>query len=808
MSDHDDRLRYALAERYTIERELGHGGMATVYLAHDLKHDRQVAIKVLRPDLAATIGAERFFREIKISARLNHPHIVPLLDSGSTGDQPTALPPDGPTVFLYYVMPYVEGQSLRDRLSHDGQLPVEDALILTREVASALSHAHDHGVIHRDIKPENIMLSDGGALVADFGIARAVSVAGGEQLTETGMAVGTPAYMSPEQATAEEVDGRSDIYSLACVLYEMLGGDPPYTGSTPKAILARKLTDPVPSLRALRGSVSPPLEGAVVKALARDPIDRFQTVQKFAEALRSAGESGIATAPIEAADRPKKRYAVYAIGSLVALIVLWLGGSALLQRDSGPAPATGGVAFGLERLAVLPFQNLTGDSAQDYLIDGLMEELTSELAKTAALEVRSRTSAMRYEHTELSLPEIGRELGVNGLVKGSVMGWGDTVRVVVQLVDAERDVHRWSREYTEPYERLPMMSGQMAGELLAVLIPDETSSDSGREARPPTNNVIAYELYRQGVREVRRYEPGFARAIELFNQAIQEDSTFALAHVGLADVYIWQPGMLVAGDTIRPRDYVSLARQAVVTALRLDPDLSEVRTELAALLTWYDYEYEEAEREFSLAIQLKPSNAWAHDNIAFLLAFLGRHDEAVAHASEGQRLSPYDPVVTTDLAFIHIIAGQCEQGLIEAQSGVRMDPEVENSYLILGWALMCLGRYGEAVDAMEPHFRSSGPLVNRGILGYAYARSGRRMEALEILRELELEHTELIGSPRGIAWVHLGLGNHDEAIAWFETAIRAREFGINQDLRLFVCDELHGHHGYEELLRHVRLEPL
>jgi serine/threonine protein kinase len=267
-----DRLRSTLADRYDVEREVGRGGMATVYLAHDRKHDRQVALKVLHPDLAASLGPDRFLREIQIAARLQHPHILPLYDSGRTGRQAGESSGD----FLYYVMPFVEGESLRDRLNHEGQLPVEDAVKIGRDIAAALDYAHRHGIVHRDIKPENVMLHDGEAIVTDFGIAKAVSAASAESLTQTGLAVGTPAYMSPEQAAGEkEPDGRSDVYSLGCVLYEMLTGSAPFTGPTAQALIMKRFTEPVPSVRATRSTVSAELEAVVTKALAKNPDDRF-----------------------------------------------------------------------------------------------------------------------------------------------------------------------------------------------------------------------------------------------------------------------------------------------------------------------------------------------------------------------------------------------------------------------------------------------------------------------------------------------------------------------------------------------------
>src|SRR5438132_10037117 len=306
------RLQAALSDRYTIERELGRGGMATVYLAHDRKHHRQVAIKVLNPELAGALGPERFLREIEIAARLNHPHILALIDSGEA---------DG---FLYYVMPYVEGESLRERLKREGQLPLEEALRIAREVASALSHAHSHDVVHRDIKPENILISGGEAVVADFGIGRAITAAARDTLTGTGIAIGTPGYMSPEQATGgARLDGRSDIYSLACVLYEMLAGDPPFVASSAHAIAARQSMDPVPRLRTVREPVPAAVEQVIGQALAKVPADRFATAAAFAEALQAAVTTAASAAAAHRA--PARRVvAVVAVGvALVGAFGVW-----------------------------------------------------------------------------------------------------------------------------------------------------------------------------------------------------------------------------------------------------------------------------------------------------------------------------------------------------------------------------------------------------------------------------------------------------------------------------------------------------
>ncbi|MFI5210232.1 MAG: serine/threonine-protein kinase, partial [Gemmatimonadales bacterium] len=343
-----ESLQHALSDRYQIERELGAGGMATVYLAHDLKHDREVAVKVLKPDLAAVLGTERFLSEIKTTAALQHPNILPLFDSGRTGGQADGRTDD----FLFYVMPYVEGESLRDRLDRDKQLSIAEAVRIATEIASALDYAHHHKVIHRDIKPENILLHDGRAVVADFGIALAVQEAGGARLTETGIAVGTPYYMSPEQSMAErDIDGRTDIYALGCVLYEMLAGEPPYTGPTAQAVIAKRINHPVPSVRTLRETVPESVDRALTSALAKSPADRFATAAAFAAALEGGGQADRRTEG-QRRDKPWSARPTVRLTALLAALatVLVVAGTWFVVRARRPA-----FEASSSLIAVLPF---------------------------------------------------------------------------------------------------------------------------------------------------------------------------------------------------------------------------------------------------------------------------------------------------------------------------------------------------------------------------------------------------------------------------------------------------------------------
>ena len=413
-----------MSDRYTIDRELGRGGMAVVYLARDRKHDRPVAIKVLRPEIVAGQAAERFLREIQILARLQHPHILPLLDSGSTDETPPR---------PFYVMPYVDGETLRQRLTREGPLPVAEALRLVRETGEALHYAHGEGLIHRDVKPENVLLSQGHALVADFGIARAAGVAAAGRLTQTGLSMGTPAYMSPEQAGGErEVDARADQYSLACVLYELLGGQPPFTGPDAFAVLSRQVLDPVPPLTTLRPGVPGSMRLAIERALSKVPADRFATVLEFLAAL-----------------------------------------------EAPEAPAAATAAAPKKAIVVLPFANLSPDPENAYFADGLMEEVIADLSRVRALTVISRTSSVKLRETGWDLRRIGRELNVRYALEGSVRRAGSALRITAQLIDAETDAHLWAEKYSgtvdDVFDLQERLSRQIV-EALQITLSDRKST--------------------------------------------------------------------------------------------------------------------------------------------------------------------------------------------------------------------------------------------------------------------------------------------------------------------------------------------
>ncbi|HEU5171015.1 MAG TPA: protein kinase [Gemmatimonadales bacterium] len=579
LADLRDRLQIALAGRYTLDRELGRGGMATVYLAHDLKHRRRVALKVLHPTLAPAFGADRFLREIETAAGLTHPHVLPLFDSGEA---------EG---LLWYTMPHVEGESLRRRLTRERQLSVADAVRIAAEVADALSHAHEHGIIHRDVKPENILLSGSHALVADFGIAKAVEAAAGESLTQTGLAVGTPAYMSPEQASADrEVDARSDVYSLGCVLYEMLAGEPPYTGPTPQAVIAKRFTDPVPPLRAARETIPPWVEQAVRTALARVPADRFPTAAEFAKAL---------VPPTVTEFRP-----------------------------AAPAEAS---------IAVLPFANMSADPEAEHFADGVAEEILNALTHVRPLHVAARTSAFAFKGRSEDIGEIGRKLKVATVLEGSVRKAGNRLRITAQLVDVGNGYHLWSERYDREIADVFAIQDDIAQSIVQALRLVLTDQEQRAIRNTPRVDVEAYEYFlrgRQLFHQFRRKSLEFAG--DMFAQAIAINPGFARAYAGLADCHCF---LYEKHDP--SEEHLERADAASRKALELDPASAEAHAARGHALSLRG-RFGEARVAFEAALRIAPKLFEAHYFFGRACFLQGLREEAARHFEDAARVRPED----------------------------------------------------------------------------------------------------------------------------------------------------------------------
>ena len=647
------QLAEALRDRYVLERELGRGGMATVYLAHDLKHKRPVALKVLRPELAASLGPERFQREIEFAARLQHPHILTVLDSGDVAGQ------------LWFTMPYVEGESLRTRLTREGQLPIEAALRIAGEAAQALQYAHDHRVIHRDIKPENLLhTADGNTLVADFGIARALGDPGGsdERLTETGLSLGTPRYMSPEQASAERaLDARTDVYSLGCVLYEMLAGEPPYTGPTAQAILAKRFSEPVPSVRRLRPNVPHPVDEAIQRALAPIPADRFATAAELARALQppAAGSTGVATVVTTPATSPtppgppppvrgRRRLPVAAI-TLGLSLLLALGVLFAWRRTH-----RGSEEAGATHLAVLPFENL-GPAADEYFADGVTDAVRGKLAALPGLQVTASNSSGQYKHTSKAPQRIGQELGVRYLLVGKVRwdkGQGGQSRVEVspELVQAATASTKWQEPFdaalTDVFQVQADIAGRVAQELDVALGVGERE----RLADKPTTNLPAYDLYLQG-NEAASGLDGVApvelrRAIGFYERAVALDSTFALAWAQLSRAH----SIIYSQHTPTAADAEG-ARVAAERALALSPGLAEGHLALADYYNFVRKDWARALAEYDAGRKVAPNNAELLKSAGLVARSQGRWEESQAALQQAQTLDPRSISTARRLAY-------------------------------------------------------------------------------------------------------------------------------------------------------------
>ena len=648
---------------YQVLRTLGHGGMATVYLARDERHHRSVALKVLHPELAHALGPGRFLREIEVAANLSHPHILPLFDSGEV---------EG---LLYYVMPYVEGESLRDRLRRETQLPVDDVLQIAQEVADALAYAHGQGVIHRDIKPENILLRGGHALVADFGIARALGQSEGAPLTETGMAVGTAAYMSPEQASAaRNIDGRSDVYSLGCVVYEMLAGEPPYTGPTAQAIVAKRFSDPVPRVRRLRPNVPERVDQAVSRALAPVAADRFATVAEFGRALQT-DPSRPATGPtvelaVAVSDAGRRRRVPVVAMALGLGVLIGLGVLFAWRRSRAGAGETSGAKV----LAVLPFENL-GDSSHAYFADGVGDEVRGKLSQLAGLAVIARASSNEYRHTSKSPQQIARELGAEYLLTATVR-WDkhpdgtSRVRVSPELVRVEPGAAprtKWQQGFdaalTDVFQVQADISGQVAQALNLAL------GDSAKRelAAKPTQSLPAYDAFLRGQAAFQGDPPNFREAMTAYERALALDSTFVEAWAQLAEaqgkLYLGTPTPAAAEEV----------RRTAERALAVAPTRAEGHQALGAYYGLVDDNLR-ALTEDSIAFALAPGNAQLLAYVGEDELVLGRWEEARRHLEQAVRLNPHSRGAVRGLRVVLLYTHQYPEAERALDQALKLAP--------------------------------------------------------------------------------------------------------------------------------------
>ena len=689
--------------------------MATVYLAYDPRHDRHVALKVLRPDVAQSIGAERFLREIHLAAKLSHPHILPLFDSGEANGS------------LYYVMPNVEGLSLRDRLkSEGGKLPIGDALKVVREVADALDYAHRHGVIHRDVKPENIMLHDGHAMVADFGIGKALSAVDDQVFTQTGVSVGTPAYMSPEQAAGDAVDGRSDIYSLGCVLYEMLTGEQPFTGPTAQAVIAKRFVQTPPDVSGLREGVSRVIAKVVQRTLARAPVDRFETGASLIAAL-SQPESA--------------------------------------SRSESPEKS----------IAVLPFANMSTDPENEFFADGITEEILNALAQIPELRVAGRTSAFSFKGKNVDLRVIGEQLNVRTVLEGSVRRSGKRVRITAQLIDVSNGYHLWSERYDREIEDVFAVQDEIA---VAIAERMKATVNHDRAAvleQRATENIGAYEAYLKGRALLYRRGHSTREGMALMEQALVLDPDYSLAWTGLADSYT----VLGYYSQLRAEDAGSNARRAAIKALQVGPDLAEAHSARAMVSLLFDWDFDAAERGFKRSLELNPG--YIQGAGWYYLHYLGfistRWDESFEGMLMLEKREPLSGYIAAILSIGHSSDGRYPaQAMRWAERALELEPHAFLSLWARSLAFYCMGDWGKAIETGDHALAMSGrAALALPTVALAHVDNGQCEEARSSYDEMRSRSRREPIAPTELAMVAAALGDNVAAIEFAREAFRRRD---------------------------------
>ncbi len=761
MSDIRQTLDRDLSSSYTIERELHGGGMSRVFLAQDLALNRQIVLKILSPEVAADVSAERFRREIQLAAKLQHPYIVPLLSAGDIAGTP------------FFTMPYIEGESLSARLAREGELPIDEAVLILKEVAAALSYAHKHGVVHRDIKPHNVMLTDDFAVVTDFGVAKALTASTGVDqpgnVTTRGVAIGTPTYMAPEQAAADPgVDHRADIYAFGVMAYEMLTGSPPFTRSSAQAMLAAHASDKPELIERRRPSVPPALANLVRRCLEKRPADRPQTASEIVQVLD--------TIPAARGLAARKRPVVVGAAGLAVLLII----GALVYRGGSGGSFGRGASLrnaAVSSIAVLPLVNIGGDSRDEYFSDGMTDELSNALNKLPGLRVASRTSTFAFKgKRDLSLEDIGKRLNVQAVLEGTVRRSGERLRVTAQLTNVADGLALWSDMYERKTKDVFDVQDDIAGSIAKALrlkLAGQAATLSSAEHG--TDNLKAYDLYLRG-----RYfwnargAENLRRAVSYFNEAIAADPNFGRAYAALAIAY----GLLPEYTDSPPPRALELARTAAQRALSIDSTLAEAHTALgiAARDNW---EWAKAVSAYRTAIALEPRYPTAHQWYGELLYETGQMDSSLAQIRTANELDPLAPITFAALGYALTLARRYDEAIAELRKGIELAPSLGIHRSLIAFAYLGRGDAQNAVKEMETAVTFDPELaLRRSQLAYVYAATGQRDKAQAIVSSLEHPQQDQYISPAALAIAYTGLGERDKALTALERAVDSHDISL------------------------------
>jgi len=801
-----DQLGTALGPAYTIERELEGGGMARVFVAFDDTLQRRVAVKVLPEAMAAAVSVDRFRREILLSAGLQHPHIVGVLSAGIADGLP------------YFVMPYVDGESLAARLASHGRLTVPQAVSVMKDVARALAYAHERGVVHRDIKPANILLAGGAATVTDFGVAKALTSAqrsGGDghqtTLTTAGTSLGTPLYMAPEQAAADpDVDHRADIYAFGVTAYEMLVGQPPFAGLAPRALMAARMTEDPPHVCTQRPDVPQVLADFVMRCLERDPADRPQTATELLATLDDpamlSGAFGVPASDMGRWRRWRDRRIIGALGVLLVAVAVAITTYLLRQPDAHSSTAAAPAAHVPARMVVLPLVSIGGDSANAYLADGITNELASALSRVPGVQVVSPSRAATMLAAGRTPADVGRELGVTRQLEGTVQREGKRLRVTARLVDVQDGTMTWSDMYERDVTDLLSVQDELTRVITGAVREAIGAAAPVVAAAPPappaTASSEAYDLYLRGRFQLgKRGAASLRQAISYFEQAIGKDRDLAPAYSGLAAAQ----GMLPLYTSANVERLLADGLRNADRAIALDSNLADAWAARGVLLT-RGWRWSEAERDFRRAIAVDPRNAPAQRWLGELLTLRGRMPEAVTALQHAAQLEPGSPVVASALAQALALAGRGPEAVATAERAVSYDSTLLLPRLVLGATRLYVGPRANAIAPLEAALQiDPSSLRAMGMLGYAYAATGDVDGAHRMTARIE-SMPAAPGRDVALGRIALGLGDTAQALALLERASKARDpFFSIEPVRSPVFAALAGNARYQTLLRSIGL---
>jgi TolB-like protein/Flp pilus assembly protein TadD len=748
-------LQSTLGSTYSIERELGGGGMSRVFVARDESLGRDVVVKIIAPESAEGLSAERFAREVRLAARLQQANIVPVLSAGTSGTLP------------YYTMPFVRGESLRARLAVGTPLPIPQAVSILRDVARALAYAHAEGVVHRDIKPENILLSGGAAVVTDFGIAKAIdasrTIENGATtgITRAGTSLGTPAYMAPEQALGDPAtDYRADIYSWGVVAWELLGGTHPFAERTTlQALVAAHVAEAAPSLAARRPEVPESLARLVMRCLDKNPTNRPASAAELLSALESvntSGEKDAATPPIAASRAPKRTMMYAAAGALVLALIA----AGIVARGKSRAPVE---ATSDKSLAVLPFTVTGGDTANSYLGEGIADQVSNTLAQIPGLRIAGRSSAARVARTGASVQDVAKGLGVREVLDGTVRRAGDRIRVDAELANGTDGVVLWRDSYDRPARDIFAVQDEIARAIagqLQVALAGAAASDVGG-----TRDATAYDLYLKGMYLFRRRGAGLAEAALDLEQATVRDSNFARAWAGLSSTLMVEPNYI----DIRVADVTPRARAAAERAVRIDSTLSEAHLALGYVLA-ESFDWVPAEAELRRAIALDPGSAEPRYRLGYLLLNMQRPAEAVPVLQQARARDPMYFLIASYLGTAQLDVHQIAEGVAEQRRGLELEPTnvaalstMARGYLVAGM----LDSSKAVARRLVSVTQSPGRL---GTAAFMLAQSGERKEAEAIIRRLEALPPDTWTRSSGLSIAYLGVGDTARSVTYMERA--------------------------------------